>query len=441
MDISLDQGGSIEVSREQLYDQVWGTPINHLAEKFGVSGSYLARVCTALNVPRPPLGYWQKKAVGKDKPRPDLPSPRPGDQLTWKKDGALATPVVKDVRPRADDRSRAKETAPVKASIRRHPMLRGVEDHFRKSRKTDEGEFLRPYKLLLPDIVTSEGSMGRAIGLAGRIYNALEDKGHRVLFAPPDQAMRRAKVDEREFPKNDRKYGRYSVGTIWVPHRPTITYIGSVPVGLALTEMTERTTLRYLHGQYIREDSRLVKSARASELAHSWTSEQDLPCGRFRLVAYSPHPRVDWVSSWQETRETTLEEMIPSLVQELESAETKLQALSIAADEAAAQRQRERDEEWARQLREEDRRRVAQASSDSKKQLADIMEKWAAVKSVERFFIDAETSLSELEGERRQHLEKRLALARSMLGTLDPLAYLEDWLAPEERYQSKSTEN
>jgi hypothetical protein len=51
-----------EISREDLYEQVWTTPINHLAEKFGVSGSYLARVCSALNVPRPPLGYWQKKA-------------------------------------------------------------------------------------------------------------------------------------------------------------------------------------------------------------------------------------------------------------------------------------------------------------------------------------------------------------------------------------------
>lgn len=441
MDISHDQNGSIEVSREQLYDQVWGTPINHLAEKFGVSGSYLARVCTALNVPRPPLGYWQKKAVGKDKPRPDLPSPRPGDQLTWRKEGALATPVVRDARPRAAARPSAKELVPVKASIRRHPMLRGVEDHFRKSRKTEEGEFLRPYKLLLPDIVTSERSMVRAIGLAGKIYNALEDKGHRVLFAPPDQAMRRAKVDEREFPRNDRKYGRHSMGTIWSPHRPTITYIGSVPVGLALTEMTERTTLRYMDGQYVRENSRLVKSARPSELAHSWTIEQDLPCGRFRLFAYSPHLGVDWISSWQENHETTLEEMLPAIVRELESKETKLQALAAAADEAAAQRQRERDEQWARFLREEDRKHVAQALSDSKKQLADIMEKWAAAKAVERFFIESEAGLAGQEGERREHLEKRLMLARSMLGTLDPLDYLEDWLAPEERYQSKYSEN
>ncbi|MFA7386512.1 MAG: hypothetical protein WCZ87_02490, partial [Thiohalobacteraceae bacterium] len=36
-----------------------------IAEKFDVSGSYLARVCTALRVPRPERGYWAKLAVGK----------------------------------------------------------------------------------------------------------------------------------------------------------------------------------------------------------------------------------------------------------------------------------------------------------------------------------------------------------------------------------------
>ncbi|MET4072466.1 hypothetical protein ABID58_007295 [Bradyrhizobium sp. S3.2.6] len=62
---------TIEISREDLYEQVWTTPINQLAETFGVSGSYLARVCEALNVPRPPVGYWQKKAVGKAAPLGD----------------------------------------------------------------------------------------------------------------------------------------------------------------------------------------------------------------------------------------------------------------------------------------------------------------------------------------------------------------------------------
>ncbi|MER9593941.1 hypothetical protein [Mesorhizobium sp. M0244] len=423
---------AFEISREDLYERVWVTPINHLAEKFGVSGSYLARVCEALNVPRPPVGYWQKKAVGKAKPRPELPTERPGDQLAWSKDKPIAVPVKNRVRRKPDGAVMTKTTR-----SGRHPMLTGVEGHFRKSRNVDEGEFLRPYKYLLPDVVASEAFLARALDLANEVYTAFDRKGYRVLFAPPDQKMGRVHIEEREAPGKDRKYGRYSSGSIWSPHRPTITYIGSVPVGLALTEMTERTTMRYFGGKYFREDSKVIKSARSWQLANSWTTEQDLPCGRFRLVAYSPLNGVDWVEIWQETATSSISAMIPAVVRKLESSKDELQALMTAAEEAAAQRQREWEEAHERYLREEDQRRVEQANTESQKQLSDIMDRWAAAMSVERFFQDAERRMEDVESERRAQLMGRLALARAMLGTMDPLDYLEGWLAPGERYKSK----
>ena len=60
-----------------------------VAARFGVSSSYMARVCTLLNVPRPERGYWAKLAVGKAPKQPPLPEPRPGDPLEWTRDGAL----------------------------------------------------------------------------------------------------------------------------------------------------------------------------------------------------------------------------------------------------------------------------------------------------------------------------------------------------------------
>lgn len=63
------------------------------------------------------------------------------------------------------------------------------------------------------------------------------------MLAPPDNRMRRVAVDEREAPEKDRKYGPYASGAIWSPHRPTIIYVGTVPIGLVLTEMTERITV------------------------------------------------------------------------------------------------------------------------------------------------------------------------------------------------------
>lgn len=105
-------------------------------------------------------------------------------------------------------------------------------------------EFLRPYKQLLPDIVTSKESMARAIDLASFVYSSLEKRGHRVTFAPADSKMFRVAIDEREAPGKDRKYGRWSHGKIWSPQRPTVTYVDDFVIGIALTEVTERVTLR-----------------------------------------------------------------------------------------------------------------------------------------------------------------------------------------------------
>ena len=45
------------ISRKALYEMVWSEPMLKVAARFGVSSSYMARVCTVLNVPRPERGY------------------------------------------------------------------------------------------------------------------------------------------------------------------------------------------------------------------------------------------------------------------------------------------------------------------------------------------------------------------------------------------------
>ncbi len=174
-----------------------------------------------------------------------------------------------------------------------------------------------------------------------------------------------------------------------------------------------------------------------NELQTGLEPRGNVTCGRFRFVAYSPLPGVDWTSSWQETQTSSMSTMASAIVQKLESVEAEIRALMRAAEEAAARRRRELQEAQERYRREEDQRRGAQALADSKKQLADIMEKWAAATAVERFFLEAQSRVDEVDGERRAQLAERLALARSMVGALDPLAFLAEWLAPEERYKSK----
>lgn len=318
----------------------------------------------------------------------------------------------------------------------RHPLLFGVEEHFRKTRVAEEYEFLRPYKRILPDVVVSESSLPRALAIANQLYLTIEEAGRKLRIAAAGEKLHRTEIDERESERKDRKYGRYQSGRPWGPDRPTVFEIGTVPIGIAVTEMTERVTMRYFNGNYHRADSKIIKSAKAWQLVHSYTHLQDVPSGRFKIVAYSPKSGVEWSISRQDTEQASLESMIPEFVEALQGAVSKVQALMIAADEAAEQRRQEWEAEWERYLRKEDKRKSAEALLESQKLLVQIIEQWTKVMAVEQFFREAENRLVDVAVDRRAHLETRLALARKMIGDTDPFQFLASWVAPEERYKS-----
>src|SRR5262249_43949402 len=63
----------ITLTRQELYDRVWATPIETLAKHFGLSGRGLSKLCARYRIPVPPRGYWAKKAAGKRVQKPMLP--------------------------------------------------------------------------------------------------------------------------------------------------------------------------------------------------------------------------------------------------------------------------------------------------------------------------------------------------------------------------------
>jgi hypothetical protein len=63
MDAS-DPKQPVKLSRQQLYDRVWSTPMTSLAAEFGVDNGYLTRVCKRETIPHPPQGFWAKKTAG-----------------------------------------------------------------------------------------------------------------------------------------------------------------------------------------------------------------------------------------------------------------------------------------------------------------------------------------------------------------------------------------
>lgn len=63
----------VELTREQLYAEVWSMPMVELAKKYGISDVGLSKVCKRNKIPKPPVGYWAKVAHGKKVKKPALP--------------------------------------------------------------------------------------------------------------------------------------------------------------------------------------------------------------------------------------------------------------------------------------------------------------------------------------------------------------------------------
>jgi hypothetical protein len=419
------------ISRDELYELVWSTPMTKAAEKFEVSGSYLARVCSVLHVPRPECGYWAKLAVGKAPERPPLPEARPGDQLSWHPGGEL--PQVPKPRP-------ATPASPPPARSRHrvtgtHELIREAKGHFDRGRTVDEGQHLRPYKRLLVDVTASRSGLEKALAFANDLFNALESKGHRVIIPPFAERFRRAHVEEHEeIQKTPRGENSYVYNRLWSPDRPTVVYVGSVAFGLAVIEMSEKVEMRYVNGKYVRESEYIPPKTTARYAEHTWTTTKDIPCGRLRLVIYAPYQGVDWMSMFQESKRRPLTSDIPAIVKSIQIATASV-VEKVKEEERQAELRRRQWEAQQEQWRlEEDRRKEAQSIRESREQLEQVIQAWAKAVTLEQFFEGVQARAQGLAETQRQEILDRLQLAREFVGTQNPLDFIRAWKTPHERY-------
>lgn len=91
-----ERQGAASLSRVELYELVWSTPMVTLAKRFGISGTGLAKICRRLDVPYPPRGHWAKLAAGKKSERQPLPRAAAGTPSTVEivSSQRVAPPVV-----------------------------------------------------------------------------------------------------------------------------------------------------------------------------------------------------------------------------------------------------------------------------------------------------------------------------------------------------------
>lgn len=56
---------TIELSRKQLYDLVWSTPISKLTQQYAFSNEGFKKICKEFEIPMPPNGFWLKLKYNK----------------------------------------------------------------------------------------------------------------------------------------------------------------------------------------------------------------------------------------------------------------------------------------------------------------------------------------------------------------------------------------
>lgn len=412
------------LTRADIYTLVWSEPMLKVSARFGVSSSYMARVCTLLNVPRPERGYWAKFAVGKMLPKPPLPDPQPGDHLVWSRDGssmrvskALPKPPVL-----------AKRRMRVSVPYGQHPLLNGAKAHFEAGRLSYEGKYLKPAKRLLVDLVVTKSGLDKAMSFANQLFWSLEAGGHRVLIAPNGEHFQRNVVDEREKPGKG-----YHHNNLWSPGRETVVYVGTVAIGLTIIEISEEVEVRYVNGEYVREENYVPPKRGRYAIDHTWTTRKSFPTGRLCLQAYSPYPRAKWVNLWREIKDRDLDSQIKTIIKSLEQAAVEIAGLVEEGEHQAKIEHEKWEVQRAQWRREEAERLAAKALKDSKEDIHRIIDQWAEANRIEQFFFDAERRTAELGNEERNWLLDRLKRARELIGTVDALDHFMAWKAPEER--------
>lgn len=407
------------VSREMLYDEVWAEPMTTVAIKYGVSSSFLARICSRLNIPRPPRGYWAMFAAGRKMKRPPLPPPKPGDELEWARYGqARRAPMPLPRPPEGNKRRHVRKELPA-----RHPLLRGAEEILQEGRESDRG-FVKPQKRRVVDVFASKEMIDQALDVANHLFLQLERRGYSVQIASRSQELYRHGLP--------RLQGTLHDSDLWAPSAPTVVFIGTVAIGLTIFEMTEEVEVRWQNGKYVRLSDLPPKKTRAYE-SNSWTTTRQFPSGKLCLQAFSPYMGTAWQRQWLEKKPGELSRKSLSIVRELEH-EAKTIAKLVEEAKLKAELERQRQEEQHRKwLREEEERRRIRAEEDSRKELFSIISSWTEARRIEQFFTDAEERAKLLPNGEKQIMLERLKSAREFIGGTDALWRFMKWKTPEER--------
>jgi hypothetical protein len=178
-------GGSIKLTRRELYKQVWSEPMTKLAERYGLSDVGLAKICKKNRIPRPTRGYWARKQAGNAPKRTPLP-PGDSDKIIEIHHNPLSmsNPEMENVIEKEISSMKNKESPIVVPKTLRnpHPLVEQSVAILEIQKPNNQGLLAPPKKRCL-DIQVSKTSLRRALRIMDGLIKALEARGYEVYLS------------------------------------------------------------------------------------------------------------------------------------------------------------------------------------------------------------------------------------------------------------------
>lgn len=169
-------------TRIELYEQVWKTPMVHLAKSCKCSPDELRKICIAHDVPLPKVGYWTQVETGKQVPQPKLPFRDRYKEVIEIKE-TLTQQNVSSAQGKADTRKQKKSDADLKEDVARLAVTTELLDPHPLVKKTLQ--VFESYKVKIAKLKKSRGGWS---ALSRDDWPPHEDKG-RYSFYPSDGAL------------------------------------------------------------------------------------------------------------------------------------------------------------------------------------------------------------------------------------------------------------
>lgn len=171
------------LTRQELYELVWSTPVMKLCERFGLSDRGLAKLCDRHEVPVPERGWWAKQAAGHAVQRTALPKakdPYTEHVQVWVREDWRQY-VTTEEQQWVEQRLADEATRPV-------PFVRAEDDSRHplivQARKTPKED--GPVRVRFA-IDTTKELRPRALRFATALVEACEARGYEFALRPNDK--------------------------------------------------------------------------------------------------------------------------------------------------------------------------------------------------------------------------------------------------------------